>query len=122
MLKLFRQLLFMGVLLGLVGNGVASASPLCLIKTIGSSAAMAGMADSGKATCCAACDERDGKAGATKSGCALFAGSASMLAMRAPAAAEALPSPALLPTLRRVHAALAGRTIAPEPEPPTQHG
>ncbi|MDB5674060.1 MAG: hypothetical protein JWM65_1042 [Sphingomonas bacterium] len=121
-LKLFRQLLFMGVLLGLIGNGVASASPVCIMNAVESSKAMAGMADD-KIVCCAACDERDGKTrGVPKSGCALFAGSASMLTMRAPSAVESLPSPALLPTLRRAHAALPGRTIAPEPEPPTQHG
>lgn len=120
MLKLVRHLLFLGALLGLSGNGVASASPACSAMMQDQSAAMSGMAECDAAVPCPDCESNDSKS--MKPGCMMMTGCIVALAIKEPA-----PLPASLMVVGAtgfwpVTVVLAGRIVAPEPEPPTLLG
>ncbi len=121
MLKVLRYLLFVGVLLGLAGNGVASASPACSMMMQHHAAAMSDMPDCDMPTACPDCgSKKDGKG--MKPGCMMMAGCAVVLALKeaAPAAASIRREP--VTAFWPVTAVLAGRIVPPEPEPPTLIG
>ena len=120
MLKLLRHLLFLGVLLGLAGNGVASASPACQMMTQHHAAAMADMPDCDMGKSCPDCGSKTSKG--MKPGCMMMAGCAITLAMKEPAPATASIILHERTAFWPVTAVLAGRIVPPEPEPPTLLG
>lgn len=119
MLKLLRHLLLLGVILGLAGNGVASASPVCSMMAA-HSAVMADMPDCDMGTTCPDCASKSGKG--MKPGCMMMAGCSTSLAMKEPepsaASFKTRPTTMFWP----VTTVLTGRTVTPEPEPPTLLG
>ncbi|MFA6115204.1 MAG: hypothetical protein WC729_14490 [Sphingomonas sp.] len=124
MLKLLRHLLCLGLLFGLAGNSVAVAAP-CMLMSQGQPAATAAMPDCQMAHCadCDANTKTSGKSGTDKSsGCMAMAACAAVLGLKQ-------PEPAATPRLRAATVGfwpastkLAGRDVAPEPEPPTLLG
>ncbi|SEI96381.1 hypothetical protein SAMN05518849_10214 [Sphingobium sp. AP50] len=126
MLKLLRHLLCLGLLFGLAGNGVAVAAP-CILMTQGQSAiAMADMPDCSMAKSCADCSAKSDashKSGKDKApGCMAMTACAAMLAMKTPDSAGATRHQATAHQFSPSTAMLAGRDVAPEPEPPTLLG
>ena len=124
MLKLFRHLLCLGILLGLAGNGVAVAAP-CVLMSQGRSAAMADMPDCKMPAGCADCGAKSGGSRKTDNktdkvpGCMAMAACAAMLGMKEPVAATATPHLTTTANFWPTAAILAGRDTAPELEPPT---
>lgn len=126
MLKLLRHLLCLGLLFGLAGNGVAVAAP-CILMTQGQpTAAMADMSDCAMAKACADCGAKGDashKPGTNKApGCMAMTACAAMLAMKEPDSTAALRHQATAHRFSPPMAILAGRDVAPEPEPPTLLG
>lgn len=126
MLKLLRHLLCLGLLFGLAGNGVAVAAP-CILMTQGQSVtAMPDMPDCAMANNCADCGAKGDashKSGTDKApGCMSMTACAAMLAMKEPDAATTLRQQATAHRFSPPSATLAGRDVAPEPEPPTLLG
>lgn len=124
MLKLLRHLLCLGLLFGLAGNSVAVAAP-CILMSQGQPAAMADMPDCPMAHCadCDAKTKAGGKSGTDKSsGCIAMAACAAVLAMKQPEPAATTRLRALAVGFWPTAAMLAGRDVAPEPEPPTLLG
>lgn len=126
MLKLLRHLLCLGLLFGLAGNGVAVAAP-CILMTQGRPvAAMAGMPDCSMAQSCADCGTKgdaNHKSGTDKApGCMAMTACAAMLAMKEPEPATSVRHQATAHRFSPPTAMLAGRDVAPEPEPPTLLG
>jgi len=120
MLKLLRHLLFLGVILGLAGNGVASASPACHMMTQHSAAVMADTPNCDMGTSCPDCGSKTSKG--MKPGCMMMAGCAVTLAMKEPAPAAASARLHQKTAFWPVTTVLTGRIVPPEPEPPTLLG
>jgi len=125
-LKLLRHLLCLGLLFGLAGNGIAVAAP-CILMTQGQPAtAMTDMPDCQMAQACADCGAKGDashKSGTDKApGCMAMAACAAMLAMKTPDSAAAVRHQATAHRFSPPTAMLAGRDVAPEPEPPTLLG
>ena len=123
MLKLLRHLLYLGILFGLAGNGVAVAAP-CLLMTQDQVASSSAMPDckmpAGCTDCAAKPVKSDKNSKSSKgSGCLLMAGCSAVLGVKAPytpATAALVPGAAAFwPT----SPFLAGHDTGPEPEPPT---
>ncbi len=121
-MKLLRHLLCLGLLFGLAWNGVAVAAP-CSLMTQGQATA-ADMPDCQMP--CAGCDGKSDaghKSGAGKAtGCMAMTACAAMLAMKTQDPAATLRRLAIAPGFWPAAAVLAGRDVAPEPEPPTLLG
>jgi hypothetical protein len=119
-LKLLRHLLCLGILLGLAGNGVAVAAP-CILMSQGQSAAMADMPDCKMPAGCANCGGKSGGNHKTDKapGCMAMAACAAVLGMKEPVAATATRYRTTRIDFWPAAAILAGRDVAPEPEPPT---
>ena len=120
MLRLLRHLLLVGLLFGLVGNGVAAAAPPCNMMMQSQTSAMADMPDCDMAMKCPDCDKKQSKD--TKRGCALMASCGVMLAVSEPAPAASSPYITPIGVFWPVTAVFAGRTVTPEPEPPSLLG
>ncbi len=123
MLKLLRHLLCLGILLDLAGNGVAAAAP-CILMSQSQSAAMADMPDCKMPAGCADCSSKGGESRKTDKApsCMAMAGCAAMIGMNEPVAAAAITHRTTTTDFWPAAAALAGRDVAPEPEPPTLLG
>lgn len=119
---LLRHLLFLGLLLGLAGNGVAA--PACGMMPPHRAAAMADMPDMPDCEGAMSRPDRgsntDGKG--MKHGCMMLAGCSVALALREPALAAASPGRESVIAFWPVTAVLAGRIVPPEPEPPAFPG
>jgi hypothetical protein len=121
-LKLLRHLLCLGLLFGLAGNGVAVAAP-CIFMDQGQSAEMVDMPDCQMASACPDCGDKSDsnqKSGHDKTtGCMAMAACTALPAMKEPVAQT--PNRLQTGIIHIVPAAaeLAGRDVAPEPEPPT---
>jgi hypothetical protein len=114
-LKLLRHLLCLGILLGLAGNGVAVAAP-CIMMTQSPPTAMVGMPDCDMAQTSPKNHESDeGKA----PGCMAMTACTAVMAMKEPAAPAAGQHQGAATSFWPTAAILAGRDVAPEPEPPT---
>lgn len=120
-LKLLRHLLCLGILLGLAGNGVAVAAPCILMSQ---SSAMAGMPDCKMPAGCAHCGSKSSDSRKTDKapGCMAMAGCAAVIGMKAPVAATTIAHRTVTADFWPTAAVLAGRDVAPEPEPPTLLG
>ncbi|TGX55788.1 hypothetical protein E5A73_01275 [Sphingomonas gei] len=115
MLKLLRHLLCLGILFGLAGNGVAVAAP-CILMTQSQPAAMADMPDCDMVQPSSQSHESNkGKA----PGCMAMTACTAVLAMKEPAAPTASRHQATAVSFWPTATILAGRDLAPEPEPPT---
>ncbi len=126
MLKLLRHLLCFGLLFGLASNGVAVAAP-CILMTQGQSATpMAAMPDCSMAKACSDCGAKadaSHTSGKDKApGCMAMTSCATMLAMKEPDPAASVRHQATSHRFSPPTAMLAGRDVAPEPEPPTLLG
>jgi hypothetical protein len=117
---MFRHLLCLGILLGLAGNGVAVAAP-CALMSQGQPAAIADMPDCKAPASCADCGVKSGGGRKTDKapGCMAMAACAAMLGMKEPVASTATPHRTTTTDFWPTAAILAGRDVAPEPEPPT---
>ena len=120
MLTLLRHLLLVGVLFGLAGNGVASASTPCNMMTMKHAAAMADMPDCDMAVPCPDCHSKHSNG--TKPGCTLMTSCAFTGATKEPAPGPASLRVAQISEFWPVTTVLAGRIVAPEPEPPSLLG
>jgi len=122
-LKLLRHLLCLGLLFGLAGNGIAVAAPCILMTQNQAATAMADMPDCQMAQPCADCGAKGDasrKSGTDKApGCVAMAACAAVLAMREPDPAATVRHEAIAINFWPATAMLAGRDVAPEPEPPT---
>jgi hypothetical protein len=125
-LKLLRHLLCLGLLFGLAGNGVAMAAPCILMAHGQPAAAMANMPDCAMVTNCAECGTKGDashKSGTDKApGCMAMTACAAMQATKEPESAAAIRRQAIAQRFSPPTAILAGRDVAPEPEPPTLLG
>ncbi len=118
MLKfLLRHLLMLGVILGLAGQGVAYASSPCTAMAPQQVSAMAGMPD------CMTVRDKSGKQSAPckemTPGCFAMAGCASLVALDA---ADVMVEKPLIVAAAATWPAtpvLIGRSIAPDPDPPS---
>lgn len=126
MLKLLRHLLCLGLLFGLAGNGIAVAAPCILMSQNQPATAMADMPDCQMAEPCADCGAKGDashKSGTDKApGCMAMAACAAVLAMKEPDSAATLQHQTTAARFWPTAAMLAGRDVAPEPEPPTLLG
>lgn len=121
---LLRHLLLLGVILGLAGQGVASASTPCPMmqheRVAAMSGAMAGMSN------CDMCPEMSGKGPAPckdmSLGCMAMAGCAALIAVDA--ISPSIDAPLNVASLAHWSATpiLLGRSIAPDPDPPSHLG
>lgn len=120
MLKLFRHLLCLGILLGLAGNGVAVAAP-CILMSQSQSTAMVDMPDCKMPAGCADCSSRGSESRKTDKapGCLVMAGCAATIGMKEPVAAAATAHRTTTTDFWPTATILAGRDVVPEPEPPT---
>jgi hypothetical protein len=114
---LFRHFLLLGVILGLVGQGVAFASPPCATMQQEQASAMAGMPD------CAMSQHKSGKQSAPcknmTPGCLAMAGCAALVGLEMPSPTiGALPS-VTVAYLWRAMPVLYGRNVPPDPYPPS---
>jgi hypothetical protein len=116
-LKLLRHLLCLGILLGLVGNGVAVAAP-CILMTQSQPAAMADMPDCDMAQPTNGHEGDKGKA----PGCMAMAACTAVIGIKEPLAAAAILYRTAATYFWPSAAVFAGRDVAPEPEPPTLLG
>lgn len=117
-MKLLRHLLCLGLLLGLAGNGIAVAAP-CILMTQDQSTAMADMPDCEMAQSNTQGHQNEkGKV----PGCMAAISCAAMLAMKEPGATATPHGRTTVANFWPVPARLAGRDVAPEPEPPTLLG
>ena len=114
---LFRHFLLLGVIFGLIGQGVAFAATPCAQMQRDQSAAMAGMPD-----CAMGENKTDNKTAPCKDmtpGCLAMTGCAALAAVDAPLVVVMSPprlfAVAAWPTTATLH----GRDEAPIPEPPT---
>ena len=123
MLKLFRHLLCLGILLGLAGNGVAVAAP-CALMSQSRSAAMADMPDCKMPAGCADCSSKSGGSNKTEKapGCMAMAGCAAVIGIKEPVAAATNAHRTTTTDFWPTATILAGRDVPPEPEPPTLLG
>lgn len=121
---LLRHLLLLGVILGLAGQGVAFASTPCPMmqqeQASAMPAAMAGMPD------CAMSQHKSDK-GATPCkdmtlGCLAMAGCAALVAVDTHSPTIEAPLVAASPELWSATPVLFGRSIAPDPDPPSLLG
>lgn len=124
-LKLLRHLLCVGLLFGLAGNGIAVAAP-CIFMEQGQAAAIADMLDCQMASTCPNCSEK-GDTGHKPSkdkapGCLAMAACAAVIAMKEPDPAAAVLHQTTTVRFWPTAAILAGRDVAPEPEPPALLG
>jgi hypothetical protein len=116
-LKLLRHLLCLGLLLGLAGNGIAVAAPCVLMQS--QTATMADMPDCAMAQPSTPDHHKQkGKA----PGCMATVACAAMLAMKEPAATVTPSGPTTVAKFWPAPAKLAGRDVAPDPEPPALLG
>ena len=121
---LLRQLLLLWVILGLAGHGVASASTPCPMmqheRAAAMAGAMAGMSD------CDMCPEKSGKGSAPckdmSLGCLAMAGCAALIAVDT--MSPSTDAPFNVASLAHWSAIpiLLGRSIAPDPDPPSHLG
>ena len=121
---LLRHLLFLGVILGLAGQGVASASAPCPMmqheRAAAMSGTMAGMSD------CDMCPEKSDKGSVPCKdmalGCMAMAGCAALIAVDT--ISPSTGAPFNVASLAHWTAApvLLGRSIAPDPDPPSHLG
>ena len=121
---LFRHLLLLGVVLGLVGQGVAFAATPCALMQMQRSTAigapMAGMPD------CEMGQHKTGK-GSTPCkdmmpGCLSMAGCAALMAVDTLASAIQAPPLAANRDPLSATPVLIGREVAPDPDPPSRLG
>lgn len=121
---LLRQLLLLGVILGLAGQGVAFAAPHCPLMQVEQSKAMAGpmagMPD---------CDLAQHKTGKCSDngkdmmpGCLAMAGCAALVAVDSLTPTVDAPMRAATVDLWPATPVLLGRSIAPDPDPPSRLG
>ena len=119
---LFRHLLLLGVMLGLAGQGVAFASSPCAEMQTEQvmSAPMAGMPD------CDMAQHRSDKAPVPCKdmtlGCMAMAGCAALIAVDTIAPSTAAPLAANSLAHWSAAPVLLGRSIAPDPDPPSHFG
>lgn len=120
MLKLLRHLLCLGILLGLAGNGVAVAAP-CALMSQSQSAAMADMPDCKMPAGCSDCSPKSGGSNRPDKapGCMAMAGCAAVIGIKEPVTTATAARRATTTDFWPAAAILAGRDVAPEPEPPT---
>ena len=121
---LLRHLLLLGVILGLAGQGVAFASAPCPMmqheRAAATSGAMAGMSD------CDMCPDKSGKSSSPckdmSLGCMVMAGCAALIAVDT--ISPSIDAPFNVASLAHWSAApvLLGRSIAPDPDPPSHLG
>ncbi|MES2056400.1 MAG: hypothetical protein V4564_10705 [Pseudomonadota bacterium] len=125
-LKLLRHLLCLGILFGLAGNGVAVAAPCILMAHHAQPAMIADMPGCEMGALCPDCGAKDmanHKNGKDKApGCMAMAACTTALATKESVAAASAhyqtPAAGFWPAA----VMLAGRDVAPEPEPPTLFG
>ena len=121
MLTLFRYVLFLGVLVGLAGNGAAAASAPCNIMAMQPHmAAMAGMPDCDMTASCPDCPSKHSKG--SKGNCAMMVGCVAALAIKEPTLAPTALGVKPIGQFWPVATVLTGRSVVPEPEPPTLLG
>jgi len=121
---LFRHFLLIGVILGLVGQGVAFASPPCAKmqreQVSAMTGPMAGMPD------CAMGQHKSGKGSAPckdmSPGCLAMAGCATLAGLDAPSPIMSTPPTVAISYLWRVVPILLGRNDPPDPYPPSLLG
>ena len=119
---LFRHLLLLGVILGLAGQGVAFASSPCaeMQKEHAMSGPMAGMPD------CAMGQHKSDKGPVPckdmTPGCLAMAGCAALVAFDTATPAIAAPLRAAVADRWPTASVLLGRSIAPDPDPPSLLG
>lgn len=115
--RLFRHLLLLGVVLGLAGQGVAFASVPCAAMVQQQASAMAAMPD------CMAGQDKSGKPAAPckemTPGCAAMAGCAALVALDAPYSVVSAPVIVAATATWPATPILVGRSIAPDPDPPS---
>lgn len=120
MLKtLIRHLLLLTVVIGLAGQGVARASTPCDAMMKAQASTMAGMPD-----CDAMRDAGKGKAPCKDmtAGCFAMAACSAVVAIDAQQNAVASQMPLLFAATWPATLVLTGRTIAPDPDPPSLLG
>lgn len=118
---LLRHLLLLGAILGLAGQGVASASTPCPMMQHERAAAMAGtmagMSD------CDMCPEKSGNGSAPckdmSLGCMAMAGCAALIAVDTISPSTDAPLPVASLAHWSAIPILLGRSIAPDPDPPS---
>ena len=121
---LFRHFLLIGVILGLVGQGVAFASPPCAMMQMEQSSAMSGamavMPD------CAMGQHKTDKAPASckdmGAGCLAMAGCSPMLGLDTPSLDAGVPLMHSVAAIGTEPTVLIGRNIPPDPYPPSLLG
>ena len=115
---LLRHLLCLGILLGVAGNGIAVAAP-CILMPQSQPVAMADMPDCAMGQADKQNQQNEkGKA----PGCMATAACAAMLAMKNPAATTTPSGRTTVASFWAAPTRLAGRDVAPEPEPPALLG
>ncbi len=118
MLKLLlRHLLLLGVILGLAGQGVAFASSPCDAMVQQQASAIAGMPD------CMSGQDKSGKPSAPckemTPGCMAMAGCASLVVLDTPYLVVSKPLVIAATATWPATPVLIGRSIAPDPDPPS---
>ena len=121
---LLRQLLLLGVILGLAGQGVASASTPCPMMQHERAAAMAGVM--ARMSDCDMYPEKPGKGSAPckdmSLGCIAMAGCAALIAVDTISPSSDGPLAVASPAHWSATPILLGRSIAPDPDPPSYLG
>lgn len=118
--RLIRYLFIFGVVLGLAGQGVASASTPCMAMMQRQASAMVGMSD-----CMAGQDKPDKQSTPCKEmmpGCLAMSGCAVLAALDGPTAAVHEPLFVATAASWPATSVLIGRNIAPDPDPPSFFG
>lgn len=115
--RLFRYFILFGVVLGLAGQGVAFASTPCDAMMQQQASAMTGMAD-----CMMGQEEPDNQPTPCKDmtpGCMAMAGCASLVALDVPFSLVGEPLIVAATATWPATPVLIGRSIAPDPDPPS---
>ncbi len=114
---LLRYLLLLGVVLGLAGQGVAFASSPCDAMVQQQASAIAGMPD------CMSGQDKSGKSSAPckemTPGCMAMAGCASLVVLDTPYLVVSKPLVVAATATWPATPVLIGRSIAPDPDPPS---
>ena len=115
--RLIRHLLLLGVVLGLAGQGVAFAASPCAAMVQQQASAMAGMAD-----CMSGHDKARKQSAPCKEmtpGCMAMAGCASLVTLDTPYSVVSKPLVVAATATWPATPVLMGRSIAPDPDPPS---
>ncbi len=122
---LFRHFLLLGVILGLVGQGVAFAGPPCAVMQKAEAAAMSGATTEPMAGMpdCAMGQHKSDKGSAPckdmSPGCLAMAGCATLAGLDAPSPFISTPPTVAISYVWRVVPILLGRNDPPDPYPPS---